>query len=301
MARKVDLFHIMANSGWAWHLSAAPAVWVARSRGIPAIVNYRGGDAAAFLDKSLFWVKPTLMMADTIVVPSPFLQGVFARKGVSVTIVPNIIDVERFTPGPATPEPLSQRDSINILVARNLETLYDIETALRAFQKVRRELPNARLQVAGSGAEKQRLVELSCELGIDGSVAFLGRISNEDMPELYRSADIVVNPSLVDNMPISILEALASGIPVVSTNVGGVPVLVEHGKTAILVPPRDPEEMAVAVLGLVRDPAQYSRLRDAGMQLIQRYAWTAVREQWIQAYAKALDRKSGRLDRYADA
>ncbi len=121
------------------------------------------------------------------------------------------------------------------------------------------------------------------------------------MPELYRSADIVVNPSLVDNMPISILEALASGIPVVSTNVGGVPVLVEHGKTAILVPPRDPEEMAVAVLGLVRDPAQYSRLRDAGMQLIQRYAWTAVREQWIQAYAKALDRKSGRLDRYADA
>ena len=301
VARRVDLFHIMANSGWAWHLVAAPAVWVARFCGIPAIVNYRGGEAGSFLDKSFFLIKPTLKAADAIVVPSAFLEKVFARKAVRVTVVPNIIDLGRFTPSSTMRRPFFRPDSVNIFVARNLEPLYDIETALRAFQVVRHEIPEAKLRVAGSGPEEQKLIELSRELGIGESVTFLGRISNENMPELYRSSDIAVNSSLVDNMPISILEALASGVPVVSTNVGGIPVLVEDGKTALLVPPRDPRGMAEAVLALVRDPIRYSDVRDAGMRLVRRYAWTEVRGQWIHVYAKALDRPIDRLNRYADA
>ncbi len=291
----------MANSGWAWHLVAAPAVWVARFCGIPAIVNYRGGEAGSFLDKSFFLIKPTLKAADAIVVPSAFLEKVFARKAVRVTVVPNIIDLGRFTPSSTMAKPFIRPDSINILVARNLEPLYDIETALRAFQVVRHELPEAKLRVAGSGPEEQKLIELSSELGIGESVTFLGRISNENMPELYRSSDIAVNSSLVDNMPISILEALASGVPVVSTDVGGIPVLVEDGKTALLVPPRDPKGMAEKVLGLIRDPTRYSHVRDAGMRLVRRYAWAEVRGQWVHVYAKALDRPTDRLNRYADA
>ncbi len=76
------------------------------------------------------------------------------------------------------------------------------------------------------------------------------------MAALYRSADVMLNPSLADNMPISVLEALASGVPVVTTNVGGVPYLVEHEKTALLVPPQNPEAMAEAVLLLLNDPVR---------------------------------------------
>ncbi len=301
VARRVDLFHIMANSGWAWHLFAAPAVWVARFHGIPAVVNYRGGGAAAFLAKSLFWVKPVLKAANAIVVPSSFLEAVFVGKGVPVTVVPNIIDLERFTPSVDLTKSLSGKESINILVARNLEPLYDIGTALRAFREVRQEFPTAKLQVAGSGPEEKRLVELSRELKVAKSVVFLGRISNQKMPELYRSSDIVVNPSLVDNMPISILESLASGVPVVSTDGGGGSVLVKDGETAVLVPPRDPRRMAKAILGLVRDPSRYTQICDAGMRLVRRYDWTEVRGQWIEVYVKVLNQPVGRLKRYADA
>ena len=76
-AKKVDLFHIMANSGWSWHLFVTPAVWVARLRGKPIVINYRGGGADSFFSKSFWWVSKTLKHATAIVVPSGFLQQVF--------------------------------------------------------------------------------------------------------------------------------------------------------------------------------------------------------------------------------
>jgi phenylacetate-CoA ligase len=300
-AEGTELFHIMANSGWAWHLFAAPAVWVAQARGVTAVVNYRGGDAAAFLRKSLFWVKPTLKRAGTVVVPSAFLENVFERNGIPVLVVPNIVDLERFSPRPDENHALSEIDCVSLLVSRNLELVYDIETAIRAFQLVRGQWSKAKLFIVGTGPEEQRLKELAKDLAANDSVTFLGRIPNERMPEIYRSCDIVINPSLVDNMPISILEALASGVPVVSTNVGGVPVLVEHNKTALLVPPKEPKSMANAVLELCRDYGRYTQIRDAGLQLAKRFSWESVRGQWVGVYSTALDRSRVRRKRIADA
>jgi len=111
---------------------------------------------------------------------------------------------------------------------------------------------------------------------------------NEQLPDLYRSADLMLNPSTVDNMPISILEALASGIPVVSTDVGGVPFVVEDGSTALLIPPRCPAEMATAALRILGEPALAARLRAAGIDAAKRHAWTQVRGQLFSVYARVL-------------
>jgi hypothetical protein len=98
VAGRVHLFHVMANSGWAWHLFAAPAVWIARLRGIPVVVNYRGGGAEDFFAASFFWVRPTMQLADRLIVPSGFLHDVFRRFGLAADIVPNVIDLGRFVP-----------------------------------------------------------------------------------------------------------------------------------------------------------------------------------------------------------
>src|SRR5690606_3778917 len=97
-AGSVDLMHVMANSGWAWHLYAAPAVWLARLRGTPVVINYRGGSADTFLQAQARWVRPTLRRANFVAVPSGFLHAVFARYGVDTEIVPNIVDLARFSP-----------------------------------------------------------------------------------------------------------------------------------------------------------------------------------------------------------
>jgi len=258
-----ELVHVMANSGWAWHLFAAPAVWIARMRGVPAVVNYRGGDADRFLTREMGLVRPTLLRAAAIAVPSGFLQTVFAKHGVATTIVPNIVRLDAFRPA------ASLEAHTNLLVARNLEAIYDIATAIRAFAIVAARCPDA---------------------------SFTGQLDNAELPKLYRSSAIVLNPSQVDNLPISLLEALACGVPIVSTNVGGVPYMVEHETNALLVPPGSPEAMAAAVLRLIDDRLLAERLRLAGMTAARRYSWSAVRSELYALYARVLGDASAHRD-----
>jgi L-malate glycosyltransferase len=271
--------HIMANSGWSWHLFAAPAIWIGRLRGKAVLVNYRGGEAASFLDHSFFTVKMSLRRAQVLAVPSQFLHQIFAGYGFAVRIVPNIIDLDRFTPA----SPAVDKIDPHIVVARNLEPIYDNATALRAFALVKREIPGARLTIAGSGPDLPMLNRLAQELGISNAVTFSGRLDNERMALLYRSARIVLNPSLADNMPNSILEALACGVPVISTSVGGVPFLVTHEKTALLVPVQDPQ----AILRVLNDSLLAQRLTVAGLSLAQEFSWPKVRESLFAAYHSA--------------
>jgi glycosyltransferase involved in cell wall biosynthesis len=113
------------------------------------------------------------------------------------------------------------------------------------------------------------------------------------MADLFRSADLMLNPSLADNMPISVLESLACGVPVVSTNVGGVPFLVEDGRTALLVSPGDDQAMARAALRVLGDPVLAGSLRDAGIELVQQYTWPQVRERLFGIYKELLSGAQG--------
>lgn len=282
-----QLMHLMANSGWSWHLFAAPAIVIARLRGIPVLVNYRGGEAAGFLARSSRRVALTLRRAQALIVPSGFLKAVFAEHGFGAEIVPNIVDLQRFSPAMQPPS------ALRLLVARNLEALYDNETALRAFALLCQGQPQARLTIAGTGPELARLQSLAQELGVGDAVEFPGRLDRDAMAKLYRECSVSLNPSLADNMPNSVLESLASGVPVVSTNVGGVPYLVEHERTALLVPPGDPAAMAAAVSRLLEDSALWRRLRDEGLAEVQRYTWARVGQLLAQHYRRCVSAQSG--------
>jgi glycosyltransferase involved in cell wall biosynthesis len=282
-AGRSDVLHIMANSGWSWHLFAVPAIWIAHWRGVPVVVNYRGGEAAAFLNGAQALVRRSMAVTAALLVPSAFLQEVFAHFGMPAVIVPNIIDLGRFHPrGPKVAE------SVHLVVARNLEPLYDNATAVRAFHAVYAQWPQARLTIAGSGPDEQPLRQLVALLGLEACVHFTGRLDRDAMAGLYRQADIMLNPSLADNMPNSLLESMASGVPVVSTRVGGVPYMVEDGVTALLVPPADPQAMADACLRLLRDVGLWTRLQQAGLALVQRYTWSEVAPLLAKHYRSAI-------------
>lgn len=286
-AATVQLFHVMANSGWSWHLYAAPAIWIARIRNKPIVINYRGGEAENFFEKSFFWVKPSLKLVDAIVVPSGFLEEIFRKREIATIIVPNIVNLDRFS-GKIDTENQNIANAPHIILTRNLEEIYDNTTAIRAFHQVRKLFPDAKLTIAGSGTEFLMLQALVGELGIDDAVTFTGQIDNEAIAALYHSADVMVNPSLVDNMPISLLEALACGVPVVSTDVGGISYLVTHNKTALLVPPKDPMAMSRAILTLLNDHAKARQIAEAGLVMVQQYSWPNVRDRLLSVYEQVL-------------
>lgn len=283
-AGRNQLFHIFANSGWAWHLFAAPAVVIARLRGIPVIVNYRGGNADPFLASAPPYVSRMLRGASAVVTPSGFLRDVFAKYDIPATIISNIIDLTRFKrriPGTESKAP-------HLIVARNFEEIYDIPTAIRAFATVCKRFPEARMTLAGTGPERGACERLATDLSVRDKIHFAGRIDNDKIPDLYADADIAINPSTVDNMPISILEAYASGVPVVTTDVGGIPYIAEHEKTALLVPARNPEAMAAAVLRLLDDHSTAETVIANGLRAAENYAWPVVRESWTELYRQLL-------------
>ncbi len=282
---RAQLVHVMANSGWSWHLFAAPAVWIGALRGVPVVVNYRGGDAGSFLARAAVRVRPTMRRAAALVLPSGFLLEVFARHGMAGRIVPNIVNLARFHPDPAR---AAGGQAPHLVVTRNLEPIYGIDTVLQAFARVHARYPGARLSVAGSGPQEAALRALADRLGIAAAVCFTGRLDPDGIAALYRDADLMLNASIVDNMPNAVLEALASGVPVVSTRVGGVPYMVEHGRTALLVPAGEDKALADAALRVLDDPVLRDRLVGAGLEEVARYRWEAVRGELAAAYRDAL-------------
>lgn len=271
---KADIVHIMANSGWSWHLYAAPAIWIAKVLGKPVVLNYRGGYAKTFFDKSWFWVKPSVQQCQKILVPSVFLQEVFAEFHCDAEIVPNVIDQHVFYPHSKS----RVSEHPHIIVTRNLEGIYDVATAIRGFSIVHESYPDATMSVAGTGPELSMLTALAQSLGIAAQVKFVGRLSPSEIAELYRSADIMVNTSIVDNSPNSIIESLACGTPVVSSNVGGIPKMVNHDHDAILIAPEQPELVAEGIIRLLKDPELYKKIQQNGQFTVSKFYWNNVWE-----------------------
>lgn len=270
LACRSDVIHVMANSGWSWHLFAAPAVWIASWRRVPVVVNYRGGEAESFLMRRAAIVRLTMNRASALVVPSGFLLDVFDRYGMAALVVPNVVDLDQFRPGEVRSGPP------RILVARAFEAIYDIETAVRAFAILLTSQPEATMTIAGTGPTEGAVRALASELHVAHAIRFPGRLSRAEIASELRKSTVSLNPSLVDNTPNSVLEALASGVPVVSTNVGGVTHIVRHGESALLVEAGDASAMALAMLRLSQEPGLAARLARAGLREIDRYAWKNV-------------------------
>jgi len=275
--READVAHVFSASYWSFLLSVAPAIRAARAWGKRTILNYHSGEAEDHLARWGLLVHPFLRQVDEIVVPSEFLRGVFARHGYEARVVPNVVELERF--------PHRERDprGRHLLSVRNLEAHYRVEDTIDAFALLRSRHPDATLTIAGYGSQEPRLRAMAAGLG--DAVRFRGRVEPPEMPRLYAEHDVFLNASVVDNQPISILEAFASGLPVVSTGTGDIPAMVRHGETGLIVPAADPPSMARAVATLWERPEEARAMARQARQEAARYTWPQVREKWLKVYA----------------
>jgi glycosyltransferase involved in cell wall biosynthesis len=274
--RKADVVHIFSASYSSFLLAPMPALAIAALLGKPTVLNYHSGEAPDHLRRSAFarWV---LARADRLAVPSPFLGQVFDTFGLPATVVPNMIPLERFPFRPR--RPLGPR----LLSTRNLEPLYNVACTLRAFQQVQRVHRDASLTVVGAGSDATRLSQLASALGLD-RVAFAGRVPPDRIAEYYDAHDIYIQSPNIDNMPLSVLEAFASGLPVVSTDAGGVPTILRHGEHGLLTPVDDADALAGSVLRLLANPDEARAMAAAAHRTLEAYAWTTVRERWMTLY-----------------
>jgi glycosyltransferase involved in cell wall biosynthesis len=278
--RQVDVAHVFSASYTSFLLAPLPAIVAARALGRPVILNYRSGEAPDHLARSRV-ARMALSKVDLNVVPSRFLVQVFERFGISASIIPNLVDLQRFGYRPRVP--LTPR----ILSTRNLEPLYNVACTVRAFRLVQDRIPSATLTLVGGGSEEPMLRQLVQQLGLH-AVTFVGRVAPHDVADLYAAHDIYLQSPNIDNMPTSILEAYASGLPVVSTDAGGISAILTHGEHGLLGPVDDHAALAGHVLSLLDSPALADRLTRAALATCDHYTWSALREQWLGAYRAVL-------------
>jgi glycosyltransferase involved in cell wall biosynthesis len=277
-----DVIHIFSASYFSFLLAPAPAIVVARLFGKRIVLNYHSGEAEDHLRRWPRTSIPMLKKADEIVVPSPYLVRVFAKFGLPAKAIFNVIDFDQLI--------FRERETLRplFLSNRNFEAHYGVDVVLRAFAIIQQRFPDAALKVAGDGPGREMLHELAAELQLR-NVEFVGMVTRERMAELYNEADCFLNGSRVDNQPLSILEAFASGLPVVTTNAGGIPDVVTDGVTALMVEKDDHEALAHNAIALLEQPELAHRLINAGRNECRRYTWEAVRNEWLKAYGTTND------------
>jgi glycosyltransferase involved in cell wall biosynthesis len=276
-ARRYDVLHVFSASYYSYLLSAAPAIITGKLYGKKVILNYRSGEAEDHLQNWRWTAIPTIRLADRIVVPSGYLVELFARFGLKARAIFNIVELDRFRFRERVPlRPV-------FLTTRLLEPLYNVGCVLRAFALIQKRYPEASLTVAGEGWQRAELEALARELGLRNT-EFIGRVPFEQMPEMYDGADIYLTATDLDNMPSSITECLASGLPVVTTDAGGIPYIVTHEESCLMVNRNDHEAMAEAALRLLEDGELASAIARRGRESCRRFSWDYVQKEWLKLY-----------------
>jgi glycosyltransferase involved in cell wall biosynthesis len=274
--RDVDIAHIFSASYWSFLLAPIPAWLLAKLRGTKTIINYRSGEARDHLQRFRSG-RLALSRVDKIVVPSEYLVHVFREFGLKSIVVPNLIDLSQIR--------FRERKPLrpHLICTRGFSEYYCVDVVVKAFAEVKKQYPEAELDLVGGGpleADIRKQVEL---LNLSG-VRFLGVSSRQQIGEYYDRADIFINASRLDNMPVSVIEAFGVGTPVVTTSPESMPYLVQHERTGLLSPVGDEKSLAANVIRLLRDPELAQNLAENAHTQSLQYTWGVVRGQWLQVY-----------------
>ncbi len=282
---RYDIVHIFSASYFSYLLSVVPAILISKLYGKRVILNYRSGEAEDHLQHWPLTTKPVMQLADRIVAPSGYLVDVFTRFGLPAEAIFNIVELDRFRF--RTRIPLQPK----FLCCRLLEPLYNVGLVLRAFQLIQQAYPQASLTIAGDGSQRAELEQLAQTLGLR-HVAFRGIVPFEQMPQLYNEHDVCLIGNDIDNMPATILEACANGLPVVTTDAGGIPYLVKHEVSALLVPCGDYAGLAREACRLLEDPELAQLIARQAHLVAQQCTWENVRGQWLKLYMDLMQSQS---------
>ena len=271
-----EVAHVDVFSGQAF-LWAESVCWVLRMIGKPYVLTLHGGNLPAFAQRWSGRVQRLLHSAAAVTAPSLFLLQEMRPYRSNIRVLPNPLDLNsyRFR--------IRKRPQPHILWLRALHSIYNPSLALKAMALLDVDFPNSRLTMVGpdkGDGSLQRLQQLLARLGFAERVTLPGGVPKSEVPKWMNEGDIFLNTTNVDNSPVSVLEAMASGMCVVSTNVGGIPYLLENERDGLLVPPDDPEAMAMAIRRLLTEPTLAERLSASARKKAEQYDWSVILPQW---------------------
>ncbi len=275
--QKYDLIHAF---------SGLPGGVTALFSGKSYIVSLRGTEVPGY-EARLNWlsqiIKPLIKLswkkAKIVDANSQYLKKLALKvlPGLKIKVIPNGVDVKKFYPAKKMP------DKPIILCNARLGKRKGVEYLIQAMPKVLSKIPKAKLVLVGEGEEKAKLKRLAKELNIAEKISFLGGIEHKKLPVIYRKSSLFVLPSLSESLSNSLLEALASGLPVVVSKVGGNPELVGK-KNGVLVPSANSKALVIAIVRLLKDKKLRQEMGETSRKMAVQYSWKQAAAKYCKLY-----------------
>lgn len=260
-----DLVHVHYAGGFGY--------WGAKCDFAPVVTSVWGSDVVDLPRNPLYryLIKRALRQADQITATSDFL------KRVSLDLVPEVKDKIEVIPFgvtiPESPAPLPT-GPVKLCYIKMHKPIYGPDVLLKAFALAHERVPELTLTMAGEGDMTSELKELASQLGVADRVEFVGFIPNDQIYALIKKHHIMVMPSLEEAFGVAVLEASACGRPVIASRVGGVPEVLHHDKTGLLIPPGDINALTEAIISLASNSEKCRAMGEAGRELAREvYLW----------------------------
>jgi 1,2-diacylglycerol 3-alpha-glucosyltransferase len=239
--------------------------------------------------------------ADVVTSPSRALGAGLQDHGLArpLAIMPNPVNVDFFVPAASAAEKKRLKQHFgtgkrSIVYMGRVSYEKDIDQVIRAFSAAARSLPDATLMVVGDGPERKKLAALAKKLGVDHKMIFTGMLHREDLRDALWANDAFVTASRSENMPVSVIEAMACGLPVAAVRARGIPEIVDHGKNGLLAEPNRPEELGAAIVQLFSSQADLQKKGKASRKLASRYSHKNITEAMVRLYEKTITEKKHR-------
>lgn len=277
--REVDVVLIDTYSTAAFHFA-----WVSgrlcRKLGLKYIPILHGGNLPERFKKSPAICKRYFGNSHANVVVSGYLHEHMKQEGYDSLLIGNNIVIEEYK--------YRHRTSLKaeLIWVRAFHKTYNPYMAVELIDKLAKQYPDIHLTMVGPDIDGCLDVSKAfcAQKGLEKNITFTGKLSKKEWTQLAQKADVFINTTNYDNQPVSVIEAMALGLPVVSTNVGGIPYLVTHNKTGLLVNPDDTSAMAKAVKKLLKDEALTGKLSESGRKLAERYDWSIIKTKWQELF-----------------
>ena len=273
---KYDVFHIHACSDRGF-LPAILGINIGRLLKKRIVLTFHGGGAEGFFRRKEKFVKRYLTRTSANVVLSGFIGRVFDRYGIPYTVIPNILVADGST--------FRARTDIRprFIGIRSLTETYNIKCTLRAFNTVQKKYPEASLKLLGGGPLKSELEQFVADHHIQ-NVTFVGQVPNTEISRYLDEADIMVSSPRFDNMPVSILEGFRAGLLVISSNVGGVPYMIEDGQNGLLFDSDNDSQMAEKMIQAVEHQETTLGMIENAYRSLDEYRWEKCRGKLLKLY-----------------
>ncbi|MDQ3393965.1 MAG: glycosyltransferase family 4 protein [Bacteroidota bacterium] len=279
---KLILIDTYSTTNFLYALAAGHLAYTFK---IPYIPILHGGNLPHRLVNNPWLCKNLFGNSFNNVSPSTFLFKAFKDHGYKVVYIPNSIDLELY--------PFKRRETLkpSLLYVRSFHKIYNPEMAINVLREVSKIYPECRLCMVGPDKDGslERVKALASKMNLSDKVNFTGQLTKGEWIKLSRDYDIFINTTNFDNHPVSVIEAMALGLPVVSTNVGGLPFLIDNEVDGILVPPQDPGTFSDAVIALLQSPEKALVQADKARLKAEGFHWNKVKIQWKETIDAALN------------